>query len=186
MLHLGWVPVALQTSNPPRRGLMKLLHIHKQRTNKTKRKHSLPWAFNCTKHVNQSAATCLNFMWLTNVLLAALDNISLTGLLCTGLHPGLAGLPFILFQQCENVCAHTSERDTKNNESSVSGLLSYPCWVSGVIESGLWLPSEEGVSVLSHIVYRVIKSLYTNTCQLCSTLTKTVYLLPPSAPAAYP
>lgn len=53
-----------------------------------------------------------------------------------------------------------------------------PCWVSAVIESGLLLPTEQSVSELSQIVYRVIKSLHTNTCQLCSASTKTFYLTP--------
>lgn len=49
-----------------------------------------------------------------------------------------------------------------------------------IIESGLLLPTEDGVSKLSWIVYRVINSLHTNTCQLRLALTKTVHLIPPA------
>lgn len=73
------------------------------------------------------------------------------------------------------------EGDAKNNESGVVGLLGLSMlnfssnWIEAFLQS-----TEDGVSELSQIVYRVIKSLHTNTCQLRSHLTKTVHLIPPA------
>lgn len=55
-----------------------------------------------------------------------------------------------------------------------------PCRGLAIIESGLLLPTEDGVSKLSWIVYRVINSRHTNTCQLRLALTKTVHLMSPT------
>lgn len=100
---------------------------------------------------------------------------------CIGLR--LAEPPFISLQQCENsrtllLLRKVTWRTMSRGLDGLRGLsmLSRSSnWIGGLL-----LPTEDGVSELSQIVYRVIKSLHTNTCQLRSALTKTVHLIPPT------
>lgn len=187
MHHLGRVPLALQASNPQCRGLMNLLCVHKQRTNKPRRKHLLPWVFNCLRPVSQSMPLA-QVLFLppallpTRELLAALGNRSLLRFLgitdACWVTSSAGSVSFPFHSASVRTFVRILRRVTYKTMSQASS--GCPSRVSLVIESGLLLPTEKGVSVLSLLVYRVIKSLHTNTCQLWSALTKTGYLIPPA------
>lgn len=151
MLHLGWVPLAPQTSNPPRGGLMNLLRVRtKQRTNKTRRKHWLPWAANCPKHVNQSQQLAqIHFSRLTKELLVAHENMPLLGIILTYRVPSTSGTASLYFAPAvgEHWRLYFLLRTVTWGTMSrgLAGLpRGSPCRVSAVIESGPLLPTEEG------------------------------------------
>ena len=135
-------------------------------------------ACNCPKHVSQSPRLAWIHFLYRSELIATWENISVFN--CRGCcsHVSFCFAPAQLehaplYFLLKKVTWGTMSRALLASSGS-------PWWGSAVIESGFLLPTEDNVSELSQIVYRIINSLHPNTCQLRSALTKTVYLIPPA------
>lgn len=156
MLHLGWVPLALQTSNPPCRGLMNLLHVHKQRTTKQAgNTRFLELLIVPNMSINQHSLLKSTFFPLTRVISRPWEHINLqiAGVLCLciGLHLQLPVSFHFAPAVWEHLPLYFLLRKVTWRTMSQASLVSEGslCWVSAVIESGLLLPTEDGVSKLS-------------------------------------